>query len=129
MLNLLEKDKGEKVLVKYQPELLKEYAFWMEGGEKLKAGQAHRMVVRMPGGELLNRYWDDSDQPREESFKKDVEAAKTTLQKPGDFYRNIRAAAESGWDFSTRWFDTTGNLATIQTTSIIWNFPSPNPIN
>lgn len=119
MLNLLAKDKGEKVLVKYQPELLKEYAFWMEGGEKLKVGQAHRMVVRMPGGELLNRYWDDSDQPREESFKKDVEAAKTTMQKPGDFYRNIRAAAESGWDFSTRWFDTTGNLATIQTTSII----------
>jgi alpha,alpha-trehalase len=119
MLDLLAKDNGQKILVKYQPELLKEYAYWMEGAGKLKSGQAHRMVVRMPGGELLNRYWDDSDKPREESFKKDVDAAKTTLQKPGDFYRNIRAAAASGWDFSTRWFDTTDKLGTIQTTNII----------
>lgn len=119
MLDLLVKGKGEKVLVKYQPQLIKEYAFWMDGAAKLKPGQVHRMAVRMPGGELLNRYWDDSDKPREESYKQDVEAAETTRQKPGDFYRNIRAAAESGWDFSTRWFDDSGKLGTIQTTSII----------
>ncbi|HWZ15401.1 MAG TPA: alpha,alpha-trehalase TreA [Mucilaginibacter sp.] len=119
MLDVLAKDEGEKVIVKYQPELLKEYAFWMKGAEKLKTGQAYRNVVRMPDGEILNRYWDESDKPREESFKKDVDAAKNTKQKPGDFYRNIRAAAESGWDFSTRWMDTTGKLETIQTTFII----------
>ncbi|MDB5121953.1 MAG: treA [Mucilaginibacter sp.] len=119
MLDILAKNEGEKVIVKYQPELLKEYAFWMRGAEKLKAGEAYRNVVRMPDGEILNRYWDESDKPREESFKKDVDAAKGTKQKPGDFYRNIRAAAESGWDFSTRWMDTTGKLETIQTTFII----------
>jgi alpha,alpha-trehalase len=119
MLDLLSKDEGEKVVVKYQPELLKEYAFWMRGSEKLKPGQAYRNSVRMTDGELLNRYWDESDKPREESFKKDVNAAKLTKQKEGDFYRNIRAAAESGWDFSTRWMDTTGKLETIQTTFII----------
>src|ERR1700743_764621 len=119
MLDLLSKDEGEKVVVRYQPELLKEYAFWMKGSEKLKPGQAFRMAVRMPGGEILNRYWDESDLPREESFKKDVDAAKLTKQKPGDFYRNIRAAAESGWHFSTRWMDTTGKLETIQTTFIV----------
>jgi alpha,alpha-trehalase len=119
MLDLLAKDEGEKVIVKYQPELLKEYAFWMNGAEKLKPGQAYRMAVRMPDGEVLNRYWDDSDKPREESFKKDVNAAKETKQKKEDFYRNIRAAAESGWDFSTRWMDTTGKLETIQTTFIV----------
>jgi alpha,alpha-trehalase len=119
MLDLLAKDEGEKVIVKYQPELLKEYAFWMNGAEKLKPGQAYRMVVRMQDGEVLNRYWDDSDKPREESFKKDVNAGKATKQKLSDFYRNIRAAAESGWDFSTRWLDTTGKLETIQTTFII----------
>jgi alpha,alpha-trehalase len=64
----------------------------------------------MPGGEILNRYWDESDLPREEAFKKDEDAARDTKQKPGDFYRNIRAAAESGWDFSTRWMDSTGKL-------------------
>ncbi len=119
MLDVLAKDEGEKVLVKYQPELLKEYAFWMRGANKLKPGEAFRNTVRMPDGEIMNRYWDESDKPREESFKQDVNAAKLTRQKPGDFYRNIRAAAESGWDFSTRWMDTTGKLETIQTTFII----------
>jgi alpha,alpha-trehalase len=119
MLDLLAKDEGERVMVKYQPELLKEYAFWMKGSEKLKPGQAYRNSVRMQDGEILNRYWDESDKPREESFKKDVNAAKLTKQNPADFYRNIRAAAESGWDFSTRWLDTTGKLETIQTTFII----------
>jgi alpha,alpha-trehalase len=119
MLDLLAKDDGEQVVVKYQPELVKEYEFWMRGAERLKPGQAYRNSVRMPGGEILNRYWDESDLPREESYKKDVTAAKLTKQKPGDFYRNIRAAAESGWDFSTRWMDTSGKLETIQTTFII----------
>jgi len=119
MLDLLAKDEGEGVIVKYQPELLKEYAFWMRGAEKLKPGQAYRNVVKMQGGEILNRYWDDSDKPREESFKKDSNAAKLTNQKPADFYRNIRAAAESGWDFSTRWLDTTGKLETIRTVFIV----------
>ncbi|HVW14424.1 MAG TPA: alpha,alpha-trehalase TreA, partial [Mucilaginibacter sp.] len=119
MIDLLAKDEGEQVVVKYQPELLKEYAFWMRGAPKLKPGQAYRNSVCMPGGEILNRYWDESDLPREESFKKDVNAAKLTKQKPGDFYRNIRAAAESGWDFSTRWMDTTGKLETIRTTFIV----------
>jgi alpha,alpha-trehalase len=119
MIDLLARDKGEQLRVKYQPQLLKEYAFWMEGAKQLKPGQAHRMVVKMPGGEIMNRYWDDSDKPREESFKQDVSAAKLTKQKPGDFYRNIRAAAESGWDFSTRWFDASGKLENIQTINII----------
>jgi alpha,alpha-trehalase len=119
MIDLLAKDEGDNVIVKYQPELLKEYAFWMNGAEKLKPGQAYRNSVRMPDGEILNRYWDESDKPREESFKKDVNAAKETTQKPEEFYRNIRAAAESGWDFSTRWLDTTAKLGTIQTTFII----------
>ncbi|HEY4326874.1 MAG TPA: alpha,alpha-trehalase TreF [Mucilaginibacter sp.] len=119
MIDLLAKDQGEDVIVKYQPELIKEYAFWMMGATKLKPGQAYRNSVSMPDGEIMNRYWDESDKPREESYKKDVEAAKLTKQKPADFYRNIRAAAESGWDFSTRWLDTTGKLETIQTTFII----------
>ena len=34
-------------------------------------------------------------------------------------YRNIRAAAESGWDFSSRWFADGQTLATIDTTNIV----------
>ena len=119
MIGLLAKDEGENVYVKYQPELEKEYMFWMNGADKLTPGKANKMAVKMRDGEILNRYWDDSDLPREESFKQDVNAAKKTKQPHAEFYRNIRAAAESGWDFSTRWFDETNKLETIQTTSII----------
>jgi alpha,alpha-trehalase len=68
---------------------------------------------------LLNRYWDDSDQPREESYKEDVTSAKLTKQKLPDYYRNLRAAAASGWDFSSRWFGPSQKLAYIHTTQII----------
>jgi len=85
MLDVLAKDEGEKVITQYQPELLKEYEFWMIGAGKLKPGQAYRNAVRMPGGEIMNRYWDASDKPREESYKKDITAAKDTKQKPEIF--------------------------------------------
>jgi alpha,alpha-trehalase len=119
MLLLLAKNEGDKVLVNYQPELLKEYAYWMSGASSLKNGEAFKTSVKMSDGELMNRYWDTSDQPREESYKKDVEAGKLTKQKLPDFYHNIRAAAASGWDFSSRWFDASGKLESIQTTNII----------
>lgn len=119
MIDLLAKDNGNAVYIKYQSELIKEYKFWMRGAENLQTGQASFNVVKMPGGELLNRYWDESNLPREESFKKDVDAAKISKQTPSDFYRNIRAAAESGWDFSTRWFDESGTLGSIRTTDIV----------
>jgi alpha,alpha-trehalase len=119
MLDLLASETGEEVVVKYQPELLKEYAFWMNGAEKLKAGYAYRRVVAMHVGEILNRNWDDSDKPREEAFKNDLDSAKKTRQNPKEFYRNVRAAGESGWDFGSRWFDATGKFGSIQTTAII----------
>src|SRR5690606_3282196 len=34
-------------------------------------------------------------------------------------YRELRAAAESGWDFSSRWCDEPGVLPSIRTTSMI----------
>ncbi len=119
MLDLLAKDNGNKVFVKYQPELLKEYAFWMKGAEKLRSGEAYRNVVSLPGGEILNRNWDDSDKPRQEAFKNDLDSAKKSKQKPQDFYRNVRAAGESGWDFGSRWFDESDKFGSIQTTSFI----------
>jgi len=119
MLDLLAKDEGNQVYIRYQPQLLKEYAYFMQGSANLSAGKAYKLVVKMPHGELLNRYWDDSDQPREESYKEDVTSAKLTKQKLPDYYRNLRAAAASGWDFSSRWFGPSQKLADIQTTQII----------
>lgn len=119
MVKLLAEVKGNSVYKKYQPQLLKEYAFWMDGANGLKPGQAHRRVVKLPGGEVLNRYWDDSDHPREESYREDVSEAAKSKQPKAQFYRNIRAAAESGWDFSSRWFADGKNLHSIQTTNLL----------
>jgi alpha,alpha-trehalase len=119
MVELLAKDKGNTTLVKYLPAMLAEYYFWMKGAMGLKPGQAINHSIKLADGMVLNRYWDSSDQPREESYREDVLSAKATKQKQGDFYRNIRAAAESGWDFSSRWFSDGQHLTTIKTTDIV----------
>ncbi len=89
--------------VDYLPQLLQEHSWWMRGSEDLAPGTAARRVVRLPGGALLNRYWDERDTPREESWFEDVTTARASGRDPAEVYRDLRAAAESGWDFSTRW--------------------------
>jgi alpha,alpha-trehalase len=75
--------------------------------------------VRMPDGEILNRYWDENDTPRPESYREDIELSKQSLQTAKELFRNLRAGAESGWDFSCRWFKDTRSFASIHTTDIV----------
>ena len=106
--------------LRYHDQLEREYAFWMNGHQLLTADSpAYRRVVRMPDGSLLNRYYDDLPTPRPESYREDVELAHTSGQLPETLYRHIRAAAESGWDFSSRWFLDGQSMATIATTDIV----------
>src|SRR5258707_15036397 len=67
----------------------------------------------------LNRFWDDADTPRDESYAEDTELAKGSTREPRQLYRDIRAGAESGWDFSSRWFADARTMASIDTTEII----------
>ena len=119
IVTLLAKERGNGELLRYRAALAAEYRYWMRGADQLKPGTAAHRVVRLPTGAVLNRYWDESDQPREESFAEDVAAAKRSKQPPAQFYHHIRAAAASGWDFSSRWFRPGGGLPTIQTTNIV----------
>ena len=120
MVRLLSAEKGQKILKKYLPELEKEYSFWMNGSDLLSAHyEPFYRIVRMPDGSVLNRYWDEHDTPRPESFKEDVETAQETSESSDITYRHLRAAAESGWDFSSRWFKDGKTLATIHTTDIV----------
>jgi alpha,alpha-trehalase len=73
----------------------------------------------MPDGSILNRHWDDVNAPRQESFAEDISTGKIYARKDGKAYVNLRASAESGWDFSSRWFADTTNIKTIETTDII----------
>lgn len=93
--------------------------FWMKGTHLLSDKQPnHARVVMMDDGSLLNRYWDDKSEPRPESYKEDIESAKNIDDKP-TFYRHLRAACESGWDFSSRWLTNPKELASIATCDII----------
>ncbi|HEX7060714.1 MAG TPA: alpha,alpha-trehalase TreF [Woeseiaceae bacterium] len=106
----------------YLDALRAEHTFWMAGGDAAAPGAPVRRVVMMPDGSLLNRYWDDRAAPRDESFREDVavaERAGLTGEDAGHLWRDLRAAAESGWDFSSRWFVDGQTLATIQTTDIV----------
>lgn len=118
MVRLLKDIKGNAVLLKYLPALEKEYAFWMKGAENLPKGQACLHVVKMKDGSLLNRYWDTENTPRPEGFALDVALMKQFPENK-NLYRNLRAACESGWDFSSRWLADGKNLHSICTTEII----------
>jgi alpha,alpha-trehalase len=110
---------GLQRAVRYLPQLRREYAFWMAGADGLARGQADRHVVRMPDGSLLNRYWDERDTPREEGYLEDVSTAAGSRRPAPEIYRELRAGAASGWDFSSRWLGDANDLSTIRTTAIL----------
>lgn len=99
------------------PALEREYSFWMQ----------NRSVDVMTSEltHILNRYNVPVDHPRPESYSDDVELAEglsTEAQK--QLWMDLTSGAESGWDFSSRWFidDTgrnNGSLRDTQTSSIL----------
>lgn len=120
MVTLLEEIKGSQISETYLPMMEKEYSFWMKGAAMLNAGNSKmHHVVLMPDGEILNRYWDENDTPRPESYREDVELAIASKREPAEIYRHLRAGAESGWDYSCRWFSDTDSFASINTADIV----------
>jgi alpha,alpha-trehalase len=127
MIRLLSEEKaslpdrqGKDILVNYLPQLEQEYNFWMKGvSEVNEKDTALHHVVRMPGAEIMNRYWDENDTARPESFREDVELVHQSGKEQKMLFRNLRAGAESGWDFSSRWFKDGNSFASIHTTEIV----------
>lgn len=120
MIRMLADIEGKKILKQYLPHLEKEYGFWMKGADLLdEKNKWTRHVVRMPGGEILNRFWDEYDTPRPESFAADMELSQQSAQAPQQLFRHLRAGAESGWDYSCRWFRNEEDFSTIHTTDIV----------
>ena len=119
MIDLIAAQDGTGAYLAYLPELQREYDYWMQGADRLAPGQAHRHVVRLIDGTVLNRYWDDRDTPRDESYREDVQTARASGRPASSMYRELRAGAETGWDFSSRWLGDGVHLDTIRTTSIL----------
>lgn len=117
MLDLLADTKNdETVYTQYHDTLEKEYEFWMNGKEDAEVGSGVKRVVKTIDGDILNRYYDAENEPRAESYLIDIEDHKNAS---GDeFYRNIRSACESGWDFSSRWFADGQHIQTIETLNL-----------
>lgn len=123
MIKLLARHKGRtRTLVEYLPYMLLEYRFWMKG-RRILAKTEHKAVARiaeMPSGILLNRYYDNKATPRPESLREDVETANEAPDRESDrLFLHLRAGAESGWDFSSRWFSDPNDIRTIHTADII----------
>ncbi len=119
LVDLLARKKGRPAIEEFIPALVEEYRFWMDGRNSLSPGQSHRRLVNVDGN-LLNRYWDDRPLPREESWKEDFElAADLDTAESERRYRDLRAGAESGWDFTSRWFRDNKTLDTIHTADIL----------
>lgn len=95
----------------------REHAWWMDGAAEAEPGTSVRRVARLADGSLLNRYWDPATTPRDESWREDIATARSSGRSPEEVYRELRAGAESGWDFSSRWLDD-GSLGSIRITSI-----------
>lgn len=94
--------------------LAREFEYWMTN---------HTLTVK---GHKLARYGDKSSGPRPESYREDIETGKDFANdsQREDHYSELKAAAESGMDFSSRWFinsdgENTGDLRDLKTRSII----------
>ncbi|MEM9933587.1 MAG: alpha,alpha-trehalase TreF [Bacteroidota bacterium] len=119
MVGVLAEEKGDSIWTTYLPQLQKEYDFWMDGADQLSENSPTlRRVVRMKEGSILNRYQDDGDTPRPEGYKEDIKTSSVTAN-PSQTNKDLRSAAESGWDFSSRWFRIPDDISTIHTSEII----------
>ncbi|MEO8691738.1 MAG: alpha,alpha-trehalase TreF [Candidatus Saccharimonas sp.] len=124
MVELLSQHRGRaQTYARYLPSMLAEYRFWMKGRRLVDDHPdfvAYARVVCTENGGTLNRYFDNKQTPRPESSREDISTAKLARSRePNQVYLDLRAGAESGWDFSSRWLKSADNLRSIRTTDIV----------
>lgn len=149
MVNEIFKSTGDADFVKHAlPALIKEHRYWMTGPRYIKVRRDRLSDTNASdvaiychslsdsSGMGVSRYYAEWDKPRPESYKEDIETVKEQSANVHQYtadddyrtessatarmaYRHIATAAESGWDFSSRWLSDANDLATIRTTCII----------
>lgn len=91
----------------------KEFQYWM-----------NNKLVEV-NGHMLATYGDQSSGPRPESYSEDVETSEAfaTAEEKEEHFAHLKAAAESGMDFSSRWFilngTNEGTLVNLKCRSIV----------
>jgi neutral trehalase len=92
----------------------------------LKAAHIYsRLISPPPLRPTMCRYYANWTAPRPESYREDAELARnvTGTSSPGNpqaaqLYRDLASGAETGWDYSSRWFADNKTLATVRTTQV-----------
>ncbi|XP_053479284.1 trehalase isoform X2 [Ictalurus furcatus] len=104
-------------LKKALPMLENEYNFWMKN---------RSIVVEVNSVKhVMNRYYVQVGQPRPESYTHDAELAEgLPAEAQEKLWTELKAAAESGWDFSSRWYinnlgQNSGSFRDTRTSSIV----------
>ncbi|VDO77321.1 unnamed protein product [Heligmosomoides polygyrus] len=95
------------------PIMEKEQAFW---------NRNRSLNIQLDGENItVYQYRTPSTDFRPESYREDTFHAERLLDtnRKRQFYQDIASAAESGWDFSTRWFADNKSLTSIETTNIL----------
>ena len=117
MVDLLSKIDGDQILIDNFESLELEYKFWMKGAPNLKVGEIAERVVSLKEGIIGNRYFDNENKPRPESYLEDASMPGAKSKK--NLFTDLRAACESGWDFSSRWLEDEKDLDTIYASKIM----------
>lgn len=106
MVELLAEIDGPDILLHYLPYLRREYDFWMNGHDQITGPGTSGHIASFADGSILNRYWDGTPTPRPEAFLAEMTLASEAERLgvlPHEMYCHLRAACESGWDYSSRW--------------------------
>ncbi|XP_063533891.1 trehalase-like [Cydia strobilella] len=107
-------------LKRHIPTVENELQYWLN---------TKKVTVEINGNQyVLLRYYseEESKGPRPESYYEDYTTARFLPSEDlrQEFYKEMRGVAESGWDFSTRWFvsassDPVGNLTDVHASRIL----------
>ncbi|EDQ84943.1 uncharacterized protein MONBRDRAFT_12356 [Monosiga brevicollis MX1] len=84
---------------------------------------SHTVSVSGASGQthFLTRYFANTTLPRPESYLEDVNLAQNASDKATreQLYRDVATGAETGWDFSSRWFADPMRMETIRTSHVV----------
>lgn len=113
MVELLASENGDEIYKRFKDVLIQEHRYWMD---ETKSTQH---VVELNDGMILNRYYDQTDTARPEAYVQEHELYEEYKGDASLLFRNLRAACESGWDFSGRWFTDGKTFKNIDTINIL----------
>ena len=102
--------KGMELLNRSYALLIKEYNYWMT--EK----KCQILGISL---ENLNCYRGFAEFPRPESYKEDKILSENVKKLNTSVFREIIAGAETGWDFTSRFFEDFQNMTTINVSRVI----------